>query len=198
MQSPKCIWYVLYVVYTDGVEGDLPAADVCIYNMPVCGYIGTRGVHPSRPSLSFQQPGKISRPVFFLESFLHLPSLSETPSLCGNWRLVARHRSANLILQRSVHLQLLRSASHLPRDSSSGFVFVSQIQYMGNRFQSSPAKHLKMGSRIGSFLVSQVEPTQWCGDGDPSLLKWETFDVTKSSKSVLYTETLNPRSDRHL
>lgn len=73
---------------------------------------------------------------FFLDSALH-PLLS----LCGNWRLAARHRSTNIILLWPIHLRSLRSTSHLGVKLRTCFC----ASNMRNRFLSPLSKHLEIG-----------------------------------------------------
>lgn len=135
---------MLYFVQTQKQHGNFT---ICVYNMAVCN-LSAQSASSTRPSLSFQLPGKEKIPSlpspFCLDSFLHLSFFFFFFSLCGNWRLSARHRPTNILFPR-------------PASSTQAFhvllrLALCLIQYRECRFLDLLAKHLKIASFFFAFF----------------------------------------------
>lgn len=155
---------MLYFVQT---QWSSHAASICVYNMAVCN-LSAQSASSTRPSWSFQLPGKEKSPSlpspFCLDSFLHLSFFF---SLCGNWRLSARHRPTNILFPR-------------PASSTQAFHLLLRlalclIQFRECRFLDLLAKHLKIAASFYFFLFSFSWRIPRCVGSVVILLKSEAW-----------------------
>lgn len=131
---------MLYFVQT---QWSSHAASICVYNMAVCN-LSAQSASSTRPSLSFQLPGKEKSPSLAVLPWF-IPASVFFFSLCGNWRLSARHRPTNILFPR-------------PASSTQAFHLLLRlalclIQFRECRFLDLLAKHLKIASSFFFFFL---------------------------------------------
>lgn len=135
---------MLYFVQT---QWSSHAASICVYNMAVCNFFcAERFIHSAKFIVSAAWKRKKSFSSLAVLPWFIPASVSFFFSLCGNWRLSARHRPTNILFPR-------------PASSTQAFHLLLRlalclIQYRECPFLDLLAKHLKIALSFFFFFFS--------------------------------------------